>query len=176
MPVDGHPDELLGTAEVASPFGYGSVASFSSALYQGRIPELPELEALEREEGSRNGARKKWRRATVVSTARERGVLPAADRGENEDLVGAAEAAQILGYGNADSFISALGHGLLPDFQQPDGFEYRRGSAGRPPSLPRGWPPTPRLEDGQDDVGEIQQERNGRGDHHPARRRRSSVQ
>ncbi|MGW2975801.1 helix-turn-helix transcriptional regulator, partial [Streptomyces mirabilis] len=31
VPVDGDPDELLGTAEVASVFGYGSVASFSSA-------------------------------------------------------------------------------------------------------------------------------------------------
>ncbi|MEU9737236.1 hypothetical protein [Streptomyces sp. NPDC048002] len=73
--VDGDPDELLGTAEVASPFAYGSVASFSSALSQGRIPELAELETLERRAGSRGGARKKWRRATVVA-ARERGVLP----------------------------------------------------------------------------------------------------
>ncbi|MFF3582569.1 hypothetical protein [Streptomyces mirabilis] len=70
--VDGDPDELLGTAEVASLLGYGSVASFSSALYQGRIPELPEPETLEREEGSRGGARKKWRRATVVAAARKR--------------------------------------------------------------------------------------------------------
>ncbi|MFJ8275651.1 hypothetical protein ACIQ8G_36200, partial [Streptomyces sp. NPDC094154] len=112
VPVDGDPDELLGTAEVASLFGYGSAASFSSALYQGRIPELPEPETLEKEEGSRGRARKKWRRATVIAAARQRGVLPAADQDENEDLVGAAEAAQILGYGNADSFISALGHGL----------------------------------------------------------------
>lgn len=130
VPVDGDPDELLGTAEVASLLGYGSAASFSSALYQGRIPELPEPETLEKQQGSRGGARKKWRRATVVAAARERGVLPAA--GQDEDLVGAAEAAQMLGYGNADSFISALGHGLLPDLEQPDGFEYRRGSAGRP--------------------------------------------
>ncbi|MFD7409897.1 hypothetical protein ACFV7R_46680 [Streptomyces sp. NPDC059866] len=77
--ADGDPDELLGTAEVASLLGYGSVASFSSALYQGRIPELPEPEILEREEGSRGGARKKWRRATVVAAARQRGVLPPAD-------------------------------------------------------------------------------------------------
>ncbi|MGC0407754.1 putative DNA-binding transcriptional regulator AlpA [Streptomyces sp. SAI-163] len=130
VPVDGDPDELLGTAEVASLLGYGSAASFSSALYQGRIPELPEPETLEKQKGSRGGARKKWRRATVVAAARERGVLPTAD--QDEDLVGAAEAARILGYGNADSFISALGHGLLPDLEQPDGFEYRRGSAGRP--------------------------------------------
>ncbi|MEU0682687.1 helix-turn-helix transcriptional regulator [Streptomyces albogriseolus] len=130
VPVDGDPDELLGTAEVASLLGYGSTASFSSALYQGRIPELPQPEALEKQAGSRGGARKKWRRATVIAAARERGVLPAA--GQDEDLVGAAEAARILGYGNADSFISALGHGLLPDLEQPDGFEYRRGSAGRP--------------------------------------------
>lgn len=128
--VDGDPDELLGTAEVASLLGYGSAASFSSALYQGRIPELPEPETLQKQEGSRGGARKKWRRVTVVAAARERGVLPAA--GQDEDLVGAAEAARILGYSNADSFISALGHGLLPDLEQPDGFEYRRGSAGRP--------------------------------------------
>ncbi|MGW0648468.1 hypothetical protein ACWD4T_06640 [Streptomyces umbrinus] len=48
-------------------------------------------------------------------------MLPAADQDENEDLVGASEAAQILGYGSTDSFISALGHGLLPDLEQPDG-------------------------------------------------------
>ncbi|MFB7115481.1 hypothetical protein [Streptomyces sp. NPDC056190] len=59
-------------------------------------------------------------------------MLPAADQDDNEDLVGAAEAAQILGYSNADSFISALGHGLLPDLGQPDRYAYQRGSAGRP--------------------------------------------
>ncbi|MFE2533676.1 helix-turn-helix transcriptional regulator [Streptomyces sp. NPDC059371] len=128
--ANGDPDELLGTAEVAALLGYGSPASFSSALYQGRIPELPEPDALQKAEGSRGPGRKKWRRATVVAVARERGVLPPAD--QNEDLVGAAEAARILGYSNADSFISALGHGLLPDLEQRDGYEYRRGSGGRP--------------------------------------------
>ncbi|MER5200047.1 helix-turn-helix transcriptional regulator [Streptomyces sp. NPDC002755] len=132
VPADGDPDELLGTTEVASLFGYSSAASFSSALYQGRIPELPEPDVLEKEAGSRGRARKKWRRATAVTAARQRGVLPAADQDQNEDLIGAAEAAQILGYKDADSFISALGHGLLPDLEQPDGYEYRRGSAGRP--------------------------------------------
>ncbi|MEW1648411.1 hypothetical protein [Streptomyces sp. NPDC091219] len=130
--ADGDPEELLGTAEVAVLLGYSSTASFSSALYQGRIPELPEPDSLAKEEGSRGPARKKWRRATVIAAARKRGVLPPADQDENVDLVGAAEAAQILGYSSADSFISALGHGLLPDLEQPDGYEYRRGSAGRP--------------------------------------------
>jgi predicted DNA-binding transcriptional regulator AlpA len=132
VPVEGDPEELLGTAEVASLLGYGSVASFSSVLYQGGLPELPEPDALVKEEGSRGRARKKWRRATVVAAARTRGVLPSADQDANEDMVGAAEAAEILGYNNADSFISALGHGYLPDLEQPDGYEYRRGSAGRP--------------------------------------------
>ncbi|MFE5819999.1 hypothetical protein ACFQ6S_42200 [Streptomyces sp. NPDC056479] len=130
--AEGDPDELLGTAEVAVLLGYGSPASFSSALYQGRIPELPKPDVLEKEEGSRGRARKKWRRATVVDIARKRGVLPPADQDDNADLVGAAEAARILGYSSADSFISALGHGLLPDLEQPDGYEYRRGSGGRP--------------------------------------------
>ncbi|MDV9169813.1 hypothetical protein R6V09_06640 [Streptomyces sp. W16] len=130
--ADGDPDELLGTTEVAVLLGYSSTASFSSALYQGRIPELPEPDSLEKEEGSRGPARKKWHRATVVTAARKRGVLPPADQDENEDLAGAADAARILGYSSADSFISALGHGLLPDLEQPDGYEYRRGSGGRP--------------------------------------------
>ncbi|MEU6371243.1 hypothetical protein ABZ876_37585 [Streptomyces sp. NPDC046931] len=85
-----------------------------------------------KEKGSRGPGRKKWRRATVVAVARKRGVLPAAEQDNDADLVGAAEAARILGYSNADSFISALGHGLLPDLEQPDGYGYRRGSAGRP--------------------------------------------
>lgn len=128
--VDGDPDELLGTAEVAALLGYGSAASFSSALYQGRIPELPEPDAVEKKEG-RGRASKKWRRAAVVDAARRRGVLP--DAGQNDqDLAGAGEAARILGYKDADSFLSALGHGLLPELEQPDGYEYRRGSAGRP--------------------------------------------
>ncbi|MFG2950470.1 helix-turn-helix transcriptional regulator [Streptomyces adustus] len=130
--ADGDPDEFLGTSEVAALLGYSSPASFSSALYQGRIPELPEPDALQKEEGSRGPGRKKWRRATVVAVARKRGVLPPAGRDENADLVGAANAARILGYSSADSFISALGHGLLPDLEQPDGYAYRRGSAGRP--------------------------------------------
>ncbi|WP_406347003.1 hypothetical protein [Streptomyces sp. NBC_00648] len=132
VPIEGDPDELLGTTQVASLLGYGSAASFSSALSQGRIPQLPEPDTLQREEGRRGGARKKWRRSTVLAAARERGVLPQAGQDENEDLVGAAEAARILGYSNADSLLSALAHGLLPDLEQPDGFEYRRGSAGRP--------------------------------------------
>ncbi|MFJ3890500.1 hypothetical protein [Streptomyces rubrogriseus] len=103
------------TASSTHLTGYGSAASFPSALYQGRIPQLPEPETLEKQEGSHGGARKKWRRATVVAAARERGDLPAA--GQDEDLVGAAEAARTLGYSNADSFISALGHGLLPDLE-----------------------------------------------------------
>ncbi|MCX4617927.1 hypothetical protein [Streptomyces mirabilis] len=130
VPVEGDPEELLGTAEVAALLGYGSVASFSSVLYQGGIPELPEADSLVQE--GRGRPRKKWRRATVIAAARKRGVLPPADRDPNEDLVGAAEAAQILGYKNADNFISALGHGALPDLEQPDGYKYRQGSAGRP--------------------------------------------
>ena len=47
MSADGDPDELLGTTEAASLLGYSSTASFSSALYQGRIPELPAPDALE---------------------------------------------------------------------------------------------------------------------------------
>jgi predicted DNA-binding transcriptional regulator AlpA/AraC-like DNA-binding protein len=128
--VDGDPDELLGTAEAAALLGYGSAASFSSALSQGRVPELRGQEVKEKREGVRGRPSRKWRRETVVAIARERGVLPAAD--VEEDLVAAAEAARILGYKDADSFLSALGHGYLPDLDGPDGVEYRRGSAGRP--------------------------------------------
>ncbi|MER7576864.1 hypothetical protein [Streptomyces sp. NPDC126514] len=91
----------------------------------------PPADRISRQQGSRGPGRKKWRRATVVAAARQRGVLPSAGQ-ENEDLVGASEAARILGYSSADSFISALGHGLLPDLEQVDGYAYRRGSNGRP--------------------------------------------
>ncbi|MEU9286413.1 hypothetical protein AB0D57_17255 [Streptomyces sp. NPDC048275] len=129
--ADGDPDELLGTAEVAALLGYGSAASFSSALSQVRVPELPEPDAMEKKEGVRGRPSKKWRRATVVAVARQRGALPAVDE-DHEDLVGAADAARILGYKDADSFLSALGHGYLPGLGEPDGVEHRRGSAGRP--------------------------------------------
>ncbi|MCX5336849.1 hypothetical protein [Streptomyces sp. NBC_00140] len=79
----------------------------------------------------RGRASKKWHRATVVDAARQRGVLPAADQA-GQDLADAGEAAQILGYKDAHSFLSALGHGLLPELEQPDGYEYRRSSASRP--------------------------------------------
>ncbi|MGX1915312.1 helix-turn-helix transcriptional regulator [Streptomyces phaeochromogenes] len=129
--ADGDPDELLGTAEVAALLGYGSAASFSSALSQGRVPELPEPDSLEKKKGARGRPSRKWRRATIVAVARRRGVLAAADE-EHEDLVGAADAARILGYKDTDSFLSALGHGYLPGLEEPDGVEHRRGSAGRP--------------------------------------------
>lgn len=129
--ADGDPDELLGTAEVAALLGYGSAASFSSALSQGRIPELPKPDGTTKKEGVRGRPSNKWRRATVVAVARQRGVLPTAGE-EPEDLVGAEEAARILGYKDADSFLSALGHGYLPGLDEPDRLEYRRGSAGRP--------------------------------------------
>jgi predicted DNA-binding transcriptional regulator AlpA len=129
--ADGDPDELLGTAEVAALLGYGSVPSFSSALSQGRIPELPQPEATEKKKGGRGRPSRKWRRATVVAAARRRGVLPASDE-EHQNMVGAEEAARILGYKDADSFISALGHGYLPELYEPDALMYRRGSAGRP--------------------------------------------
>jgi len=130
VPVEGDPDELLGTTQVAALLGYGSAASFSSILYQGGIPELPEPDALVQE--GRGRARKKWRRATVIAAARERGVLPPADQDPAEDLIGAAEAARILGYKDAHNLITAVGHGVFPELEEPDGYEYRRGSAGRP--------------------------------------------
>ncbi|MFD9441877.1 hypothetical protein ACFWBR_27505 [Streptomyces sp. NPDC060006] len=129
--ADGDPDELLGTAEVAALLGYGSVASFSSALSQGRVPELPEPDSVEKKKGARGRPSRKWRRAAVVAVARRRGVLPAVGE-EHEDLVGATDAARILGYKDAGSFLSALGHGYLPGLEEPDGVELRRGSAGRP--------------------------------------------
>ncbi|GAA3918596.1 hypothetical protein GCM10023084_81370 [Streptomyces lacrimifluminis] len=55
------------------------------------------------------------------------------------------------GVTDADSFLSALGHGCLPGLDKPDRLEYRRGSAGRSATsaavdaLPRrgvGRPPT----------------------------------
>ncbi|WP_256725736.1 hypothetical protein [Streptomyces sp. IMTB 2501] len=83
----GDPNEFLGTSEVASLLVYSSTASFSSALYQGRIPELPEPDAQVKEEGSHSPGRNKWRRATVVAVARKRGVLSPDDQNENVDLV-----------------------------------------------------------------------------------------
>ncbi|MFC4612904.1 hypothetical protein ACFO9E_34940 [Streptomyces maoxianensis] len=125
----GNPDELLGISEAATLLGYSSVASFLSALSQGNIPELPQPEALKKEGRAR--PRKKWRRATLVAAARQRGTLPPPYQ-EDDDMVGASEAAQILGYANTSSFLSALGHGTLPELDEPDGFKYRRGSAGPP--------------------------------------------
>ncbi|MFE2603621.1 hypothetical protein ACFXDI_09765 [Streptomyces mirabilis] len=90
-------------------------------LQCGRIPELPEPDALEKEEGSRGRARKKWRRASVAAAACQRGVLPAADQDENEDLVGAAEAARILGLQQRTASSAHSGTGSCPISNSPTG-------------------------------------------------------
>ncbi|MFD7205905.1 helix-turn-helix transcriptional regulator [Streptomyces sp. NPDC059893] len=123
--VHGDPDELLGSEHAAAFLGYSSKSSFSSALYQGLIPQLPEPD----ERGAGRGARKLWRRSTLVAAARERGTLPSS---ADEDLVGAAEAAQILGYANANSFTTAVYHGHLPELAKHDAMGVRRGSEGPP--------------------------------------------
>ncbi|NEB75988.1 hypothetical protein G3I40_12260 [Streptomyces sp. SID14478] len=124
--VDGDPDELLGTAHAAALLGYSSRASFSSALYQGLIPQLPDPDV---PFTPGRGAKKLWKRSTLVAAARKRGTLP---RPDEQDLVGAAQAAQILGYTDSTSFTSALYHGHLPDLTEPDAFEMRQGSDGPP--------------------------------------------
>ncbi|MGP3777024.1 helix-turn-helix transcriptional regulator (plasmid) [Streptomyces sp. SDT5-1] len=130
--VDGDPDELLGSEYAAAFLGYSSKASFSSALSQGRIPELPEPKVRGGLGG--RGGRKQWRRATLIAAARERGTLPSAG---DEDLAEAAEAAQMLGYKDTDSFLSAVAHGQLPELTEHDAVGARRGSAGAP--RPRRW-------------------------------------
>ncbi|MFE2991425.1 helix-turn-helix transcriptional regulator [Streptomyces sp. NPDC059262] len=123
--IHGDPDELLGSEHAAALLGYSSKASFSSALYQGLIPQLPEPD----DRGAGRGARKLWRRSTLVAAARERGTLPSS---ADEDLVGATEAAQILGYANANSFTTAVYHGHLPELAEHDAMGVRRGSEGPP--------------------------------------------
>ncbi|WP_338704354.1 hypothetical protein V2W30_41280 (plasmid) [Streptomyces sp. Q6] len=124
--VDGDPDELLGTAHAAALLGYSSRASFSSALHQGLVPQLPEPDA---PFTPGRGAKKLWRRSTLIAAARERGTLPPSP---DQDLVGAAEAARILGYASSTSFTSALYHGHLPELAEPDAHETRQGSDGPP--------------------------------------------
>ncbi|MER5951195.1 hypothetical protein ABT127_34675 [Streptomyces sp. NPDC001904] len=123
--ASGDPDELLGSEHAAALLGYSSKASFSSALHQGLIPQLPEPE----QRGAGRGAPKLWRRATIVAAARERGTLSST---AEDDTVGAAEAAQILGYASTSSFTSALAHGQLPELAEHDTVQGRRGSEGPP--------------------------------------------
>lgn len=69
----GDPDGLLGTAEVAALLGYGSPASFSSALCQGPIPKLPEPDTLQKEGGTCGPNHKKWRASHRLTAACTRG-------------------------------------------------------------------------------------------------------
>ncbi|MFI6645304.1 hypothetical protein [Streptomyces sp. NPDC050504] len=62
--------------------------------------------------------------------ARKRGVLPSA--GVAADLVGAEEAARILGYADASAFNNAVADEVLAEHKEPDRFEHRQGSGGRP--------------------------------------------
>lgn len=106
-----------------------TAASFSSALHQGQIPNYRSQRP---SRGKRAAAAEPQERdAGPPSPPASAVCWPAADQDRNEDLAGATEGAQILGYSNTDSLINAFGHGLLPDLEQPNGFGYR-SSAGRP--------------------------------------------
>lgn len=70
VPVDGDPDELLGTPEAAALLGYGNWKSFSSALSQGTWPELKEPDELQA--GARGGPRRMWKRSTILAARARR--------------------------------------------------------------------------------------------------------
>ncbi|MFJ3714099.1 MULTISPECIES: helix-turn-helix transcriptional regulator [unclassified Streptomyces] len=120
----GDPDELLGIPETAALLGFNSAPSFSSSLSQGNLPELAESETFKAEDGR---PRKGWRRKTVLEVASRLGV-PTGERPVGEDeLLGAEEAAPILGYSSAASFNGALYRGRWPELDEPDATEAQTG-------------------------------------------------
>ncbi|MGW2863392.1 helix-turn-helix transcriptional regulator [Streptomyces sp. NPDC001205] len=130
--ADGPDDELLGTKEAAALLGYSSLASFSSALYQGNLPELKETDA--DRPGPRGTNVKLWTRARIRRQAQARGAhtAPAAPSGSPDELLGAEEAAGILGYSSAASLTGALNRGRLPELEEPDALIAQPGGRGRP--------------------------------------------
>ncbi|MFI6055951.1 helix-turn-helix transcriptional regulator [Streptomyces violascens] len=130
--ADGPDDELLGTKEAAALLGYKSLASFSSALYQGNLPELKETDA--ERPGPRGNIVKLWTRARIRRQAQARGAhaAPAAPSGSPDELLGAEEAAGVLGYSSAASLTGALNRGRLPELEEPDALIAQPGGRGRP--------------------------------------------
>jgi len=130
VPADGDPDEFLGVPQVAALLGYSSVPSFSSALSQGNLPDLAEPDHLA--PGLRGRPVKQWRRSTILAAAQRRGRSTSTSRPAGaEELLGAAEAATMLGYSSAASFNGALNRGRLPELEQPDALEAQPGGRGR---------------------------------------------
>ncbi|MFE5030046.1 hypothetical protein ACFRAO_43885 [Streptomyces sp. NPDC056656] len=69
-PASGHSDELLTAAQAAPILGYSTTASFTSALAQGRIPELTEPDT--HITGSRGRPRRAWKRHRIINAAATR--------------------------------------------------------------------------------------------------------
>ncbi|MEV6796517.1 hypothetical protein AB0M87_32055 [Streptomyces sp. NPDC051320] len=126
----GDPDELLGVPEAAALLGFSSTPSFSSSLSQGNLPELAEPESLDVAGGR---PRKGWRRATILAAASRLGISTTKRRpAGGSELLGAEEAATILGYSSAASFNGALFRGRLPELEEPDAVEAQPGGRGKP--------------------------------------------
>jgi predicted DNA-binding transcriptional regulator AlpA len=111
---EGDPEDLLGTKEVAALLGFSSTTSFSSSLYQGNLPQLQENVIKAPGRGGREV--NKWPRRVVAEVARERGIL----KTTTEETVGIKETAELLGYSDSNSFLSALSRGRLPELAEPD--------------------------------------------------------
>ncbi|MFE6153619.1 helix-turn-helix transcriptional regulator [Streptomyces sp. NPDC057889] len=63
----GHDDDLLTAAQVAPLLGYSTTASFTSALAQGRIPQLTQPDA--HTNSGRGRPRRLWRRHRIIGAA-----------------------------------------------------------------------------------------------------------
>ncbi|MFI1401072.1 hypothetical protein [Streptomyces sp. NPDC020681] len=144
----GDPDELLNASKVATLLGYKNPNQITTYLrdHPGYFPEPDKVEHLGTAE--RPWRRLSWYRRTITDwlaarpgKGRRSGVqrnapeLPAVSAdGDPDELLGAAEAAALLGFKSVNTFSSSLSQGNLPLLKDTDG--QIPSSRGRPR---RGW-------------------------------------
>lgn len=143
----GDPNDLLSAADVAALLGYRNVSTIHK--YRGSRPGyFPEPDWISPRPEGRGGRPTElwWRRGTIITWMRQRpgkgnrasSRTPpeqpkASPQGDPDELLAAPQAAAILGYTSADSFISALAQGKLPGLSEPDAMQ--PGTRGGPRRL-----------------------------------------
>ncbi|MDQ0994797.1 AlpA family transcriptional regulator [Streptomyces sp. V3I7] len=132
------PEELLNAAEASRFLGYKNPGQVKSYVrdHPGYFPEPDEVEELGTPESPYR--RQKWRVQTLLNwqanrpgpgrRSVERPTPPLPDvpvDGDLDELLGATQAAALLGFKSVNSFSSSLGQGNLPLLKTTDGVNER---------------------------------------------------
>ncbi|GGQ97414.1 hypothetical protein GCM10010496_72920 [Streptomyces asoensis] len=140
-PPSRDPEDLLNAADASRFLGYKNISQVNNFLrdHPGYFPDPDVIEEMGTPE--RPYRRKLWRVRTLLDwqasrpgsgrhLGSERGAPALPDvpvDGDPDELLGASQAAALLGYKSVGSFTSSLAQGYLPLLQTPDAYTEQRG-------------------------------------------------